>query len=144
MLYVVYSDTRVLRTKFSFLINACFLNVFFIYFFYRYSTEELTLASFGDSETESEDEDVDFENLDSVSIVAARASSSSSSTSSTSSHNGGPLIRGVRPHGASPSLDSGRGDSPESSCNSTLVLTPNASQSKLIHIYYKILQIFEN
>lgn len=96
----------------------------------------MTLASFGDSETESDDDDVDFENLDSVSIVAARASSSSSSTSSTSSassSNG--LIRSaaaavvVRAHGASPSLDSGRGDSPESSCNSTLVLTPNSTQS---------------
>ena len=33
MLDVVHRDTRVLRTKFSFLINACFLNVFsFIYF----------------------------------------------------------------------------------------------------------------
>ncbi len=86
------------------------------------------MASYGDSETESDDDDVDFENLDSVSIVAARASSSSSSASSTSSN--GPLIRGVRAHGASPSLDSGRGDSPESSCNSTLVLTPNTTQSK--------------
>ena len=97
------------------------------------------MASYGDSETESDDEDVDFENLDSVSIVAARASSSSSSTSSTSSNGSlphGPLIhRGeprVRAHGASPSLDSGRGDSPESSCNSTLVLTPNTTQSKYI------------
>lgn len=92
------------------------------------------MASYGDSETESDDEDVDFENLDSVSIVAARASSSSSSTSSTSSSSNG-LIRSaaaavvVRAHGASPSLDSGRGDSPESSCNSTLVLTPNSTQS---------------
>ena len=102
---------------------------FFVCF--RYSTEELTLASYGDSETESDDDDVDFENLDSVSIVAARASSSSSSTSSTSSSGS---TRGephrVRAHGASPSLDSGRGDSPESSCNSTLVLTPNTTQSK--------------
>ena len=95
---------------------------------YRYSTEELTLASYGDSETESDDEDVDFENLDSVSIVAARASSSSSSTCSNGSlPNAGQLIRVNRGHGASPSLDSGRGDSPESSCNSTLVLAPNAT-----------------
>lgn len=83
------------------------------------------MASYGDSETESDDEDVDFENLDSVSIVAARASSSSSSSSTSS--NG--LARGVRAHGASPSLDSGRGDSPESSCNSTLVLAPNNTAS---------------
>ena len=97
---------------------------------FRYSTEELTLASYGDSETESDDDDVDFENLDSVSIVAARASSSSSSTCSNGSlPNAGQLtsIRVNRGHGASPSLDSGRGDSPESSCNSTLVLAPNAT-----------------
>ena len=49
-----------------------------------------------------------------------------------SNASGPPLIRGhgIRTHGASPSLDSGRGDSPESSCNSTLVLTPNTTQSK--------------
>ena len=88
-------------------------------FCFRYSTEELTLESYGDSETESDDEDVDLENLDSVSIVAARASSSSSASS-----NGSTTVRVIRAHGASPSLDSGRGDSPESSCNSTLVLTP--------------------
>ena len=93
---------------------------FSIFFFcFRYSTEELTLESYGDSETESDDEDVDLENLDSVSIVAARASSSSSASS-----NGSTTVRVIRAHGASPSLDSGRGDSPESSCNSTLVLTP--------------------
>jgi hypothetical protein len=53
---------------------------------------------------------------------------------SNSNASGPPLIRGhgiIRTHGASPSLDSGRGDSPESSCNSTLVLTPNTTQSKL-------------
>merc|ERR1740129_2672445 len=61
---------------------------------YRYSTEELTLASYGDSETESDDDDVDFENLDSVSIVAARASSSSSSSSTSSNASAPPLIRG--------------------------------------------------
>ena len=94
--------------------------------FFRYSTEELTLESYGDSETESDDEDVDLENLDSVSIVAARASSSSSASS-----NGSTNVRVIRTHGASPSLDSGRGDSPESSCNSTLVLTPPTNaQSK--------------
>ena len=106
------------------------------------------MASYGDSETESDDDDVDFENLDSVSIVAARASSSSSSTSSTSSSGSthGPLIRGephrVRAHGASPSLDSGRGDSPESSCNSTLVLTPNTTQSKYLSTYIPSLPQF--
>ena len=84
------------------------------------------MASYGDSETESDDEDVDLENLDSVSIVAARASSSSSASS-----NGSTTVRVIRAHGASPSLDSGRGDSPESSCNSTLVLTPPTNaQSK--------------
>ena len=100
--------------------------------FSRFSTEELAMTSYGDSETESDDEeDVDFENLDSVSIVAARASSSSSSTCSNGS-NPGQLIRVTsRGHGASPSLDSGRGDSPESSCNSTLVLAPNATPGKI-------------
>ena len=98
----------------------CKVFTFSIFFFcFRYSTEELTLESYGDSETESDDEDVDLENLDSVSIVAARASSSSSASS-----NGSTTVRVIRAHGASPSLDSGRGDSPESSCNSTLVLTP--------------------
>ena len=56
---------------------------------------------------------------------------------SNSNASGPPLIRGhgiIRTHGASPSLDSGRGDSPESSCNSTLVLTPNTTQSKL-HLF---------
>ena len=93
------------------------------------------MTSYGDSETESDDEeDVDFENLDSVSIVAARASSSSSSTCSNGS-NPGQLIRVTsRGHGASPSLDSGRGDSPESSCNSTLVLAPNATPGKILYL----------
>ena len=65
---------------------------------------------------------------------------------SNSNASGPPLIRGhgiIRTHGASPSLDSGRGDSPESSCNSTLVLTPNTTQSKLLFVIFDCeLEIF--
>ena len=119
------------KVEFKFF-EGCHQNPYLTYcsiILFRYSTEELTLPSYGDSETESDDEDVDFENLDSVSIVAARASSSSSSTCSNGSNAERQLIHRVtsRGHGASPSLDSGRGDSPESSCNSTLVLAPNAT-----------------
>ena len=61
---------------------------------------------------------------------------------SNSNASGPPLIRGhgIRTHGASPSLDSGRGDSPESSCNSTLVLTPNTTQSKFHIIKISLLK----
>jgi hypothetical protein len=96
-----------------------FKTVTIFFFPFSYSTEELTLASYGDSETDSDDED--FENLDSVSIVASRASSSSSSSSSSQPVN---PIRVRTHHGTSPSIDSGRGDSPQSSCNSTIVLIP--------------------
>ena len=94
--------------------------------FCRYNAEEVTLTSYGDSETESdEDDDVvvveddedDFENLDSVSVVAARNSSNRSVVAFNTST---PAKSGGANH--SVGADSGRGESPESCSSSTRVV----------------------